>query len=127
MVVDNNLSYAYVTLNSQNDWCGRTTNELKVVDISNIENPNEIAQYEMNGPRGLGLAGDTLFLCDNGLKVYDVSQAKNIKLIHHFQDFHAKDVIPYRNMLFGIGEDGFFQYRYSQDTIIEISNIPVNQ
>jgi hypothetical protein len=80
----------------------------------------------MEGPRGLGIDGDLLFVCDYNLKVYDASDVHNLKKMNEF-NITSKDVIPYRGMLFVIGESGFFQYKYMNDTIEFLSKIHVEQ
>lgn len=118
-------NYAYVTLNTRNASCGRDVNELQIVDVSDVDNPQLVKKYDMEGPRGLGIDGDLLFICDYNLKVYDASDVHNLKKINEF-NIASKDVIPYRGMLFVIGESGFFQYQYKKDTIQYLSKINVD-
>jgi hypothetical protein len=118
-------NYAYVTLNSTHSWCGRSTNELQIIDISNINYPNLKASYPLYGPQGLGIDNKTLFICDAGLKVYDVTNVMNVKLKHNF-NISATDVIPYHGNLLVIGNDGFYQYKYQNDTITFLSKISKN-
>ncbi len=122
VVVDE--KYAYVTL-SVDSWCGRNTNELQIVDISNPSIPELVKKYPMEKPKGLGIDENLLFLCDEGLKVFDVTDVTNIKRTHYF-DISAKDVIPYNDLLIVIGEDGINQYEYSGDTITWLSEISIN-
>jgi hypothetical protein len=105
-------NYAYVTLNSGSLRCGRNNNRLDIIDISNLYYPKAIKEYDMVSPRGLGVDYNTLFLCDDGLKVFDVSDVNNIKLTAHFKDIDAYDVIPDYGNLLMIGSDGFYQYKY---------------
>jgi len=116
--------YAYVTLRSVNGFCGRFTNQLDIIDIQNLRNPFLVTSYGMNSPKGLGIDGNTLFLCDDGLKVYDVSDANNLDLKYHFF-IEANDVIPYQGNLMVIGADGLYQYDYTGDTVIFASKIPI--
>lgn len=117
-------NYAYVTLNSNNSWCGRFTNQLEIVDISNLYNPKRIKEYPMNGPLGLGVDGNLLFICDNGLKVYDITNKLNIQLKQHFS-IKATDVIPIGNRLLVTGDDGLYQYSYDGAELTLLSKIPV--
>jgi hypothetical protein len=114
--------YAYFTLHSSGSWCGRWTNELQIANIENLSNPYLVKSYPMYSPRGLGIDGKTLFLCDDGLKVYDVTDPMNIILKKHFH-INATDVIPYDGLLLCIGSDGLYQYRYQNDTITFLSKI----
>jgi hypothetical protein len=119
--------YAYVTLHSEDNWCGQFNNELQIIDIQDIKQPKLIGTYNMINPLGLGIDGDILFICDKGLKVYDVSDKLNIKLLHYF-DIEAADVIPYRNVLLVIGENGLYQYRYENNQLNLLSSLlTVNQ
>ena len=118
---------AYVTLRSGND-CQGFTNQLDVIDISDLSQPSLLKSYEMYNPHGLGLAGDLLFLCDGdeGLKVFDNEDHMDMQMIKHYGEIHAYDVIPFGTKLFMIGDGGFYQYDYSDiDNIHLISTIPV--
>lgn len=124
VVVEGN--YAFVTLNSENDWCGRFSNMLQIIDISDLTNPYLVKEYQMTGPSGLGVDNNLLFICDDGLKVYDVSNVYNIDLLHHFSDIDAYDVIPDDDLLIMIGSDGLYQYSYVNGSVSLLSTIPVN-
>ena len=116
MVVDGN--YAYVTLKG-GGFCGNTESGLYVIDISNLKNPELKVIYPMDGPNGLGIKGDTLFICDGeaGLKVYDKSDAPNITLINTFENIIAYDVIPLASSLLMIGDRFLYQYEYVDNDI----------
>jgi len=116
--------YAYVTLHSEGSWCGRNTNELQIVDITNPSNPWFVKSYDMINPLGLGIDSTTLFLCDEGLKVYDISDVYNLDLKHYF-NITAYDVIPVDGLLMVVGSDGLYQYRYANDTIQFLSKIGI--
>jgi hypothetical protein len=84
----------------------------------------------MVNPYGLGIDDDVLFVCDGtaGLKVYNASDPYLIqeKQIATFKDINAYDVIPLGNSLLMIGEDGFYQYDYTNlNNIKQISSIKV--
>ncbi|MCB0546882.1 MAG: hypothetical protein KDD19_04790 [Phaeodactylibacter sp.] len=119
-----NSQYAYVTLRVSN--CRQAgpgaANQLEIIDIRNLNNPQVVAMYEMESPFGLGLDGQTLFLCEGsgGLKVYDVANPQNIQLLHHLTSFNAIDVIPLGGLLLVIGPDRIVQLDYS-----DINNIKV--
>lgn len=122
--------YAYVTLRGGNR-CGSNVNRLDIIELSDNYIDNKmIASYPLHGPYGLGIDGQILFVCDGdaGLKIYDVEDKTLVdqKLIKQFQNINAFDVIPLGNYLFMIGEDGFYQYDYSDlNDIRQISFIPV--
>ncbi len=119
VVADN--KYAYVTLSTTNR-CGRGVNELDIIDIQNLSSPYLISSFPMTNPQGLGVDGTTLFLCDDGLKIYDIQNKSNIVLKKHY-NIAATDVIPLGNSLLVIGADGLYQYHYSSDTIYLLSTI----
>ena len=121
--------YAYVTLRGGTE-CGGFTNQLDVIRISNITQPVLEASYSMVNPHGLGIRNGTLFICDGeaGLKVYNAADPRAISQnqIAHFPNIHAFDVIPLTTVLLMIGEDGFYQYDYSDlNNIRQISHIPI--
>ncbi|CAN5176851.1 hypothetical protein BH09BAC1_BH09BAC1_25870 [soil metagenome] len=121
--------YAYITLRSGTP-CEGFTNQLDVVDISEITNPTLKASYTMTNPHGLGIESGILFICDGaaGLKVYDASNPLTIA-DHQLQSFpgiHAYDVIPFQQRLFMIGDNGFYQYDYSNpNNLVLLSTIAV--
>lgn len=127
VVVDDTL--AYMTLRSGTN-CGGTINCLDVVNIKNIVQPSLVRSYPMTNPFGLGKDGDLLFICDGnaGLKVYDASDPKTIsnRLIYTYPNIKAYDVIPIGDVLVLIGDEGLFQYNYSNvQNITLMSLIPV--
>ena len=80
----------------------------------------------MTGPRGLGVDGNLLFLCDDGLKVYDISNVYDIDRLYHFSDIDAYDVIPDDDLLIMTGSDGLYQYSYIDGSVSLLSTIPIN-
>jgi hypothetical protein len=127
VVVDDTL--AYVTLRSGTN-CGGSVNSLDVINIKNTSLPSLVRSYPLVNPFGLGKDGDLLFICDGsaGLKVYDASDPKTISthLIYTYPDIKAYDVIPIGDVLVMIGDDGLYQYNYSNvQNITLMSTIPV--
>lgn len=112
-----NESIAYVTLSSADlSECFRSVeNELRLYDIEDLSDPTLINVFEMERPKGLGLDGDCLFVCEanDGLKVIDVSDPMDVKLIHHFDGYKAFDVIPRSGHLLVVGPDSLYQYNYT--------------
>ncbi len=114
VVVDD--QYAYVTLRSGPTCRNTTLNQLDVVDITDLRNPRLVKTYPMQNPHGLGKDGNTLFICDGtaGLKVYDAADVQAIDQNRlGTQDIHSYDVIPFRNVAIVVGDDGLYQYDYS--------------
>ncbi len=89
--------FAYVTLRSGNE-CDGHTNQLDVLDVSDLANPQLLKSYPMQNPHGLGTHLETLFICEGeyGLKIFDTKDKMQIgeNMIEHFKDLHAYDVIP---------------------------------
>lgn len=117
VVVQDN--YAYVTLRSGTE-CETFTNQLDVIDISDVTNPTLVKTYPMDNPHGLGVNGSCLFIAegDYGLKVFNISDVNTISdnMLAHHKDVHALDVIPLNDVLFMIGNDGLYQYNYNCGT-----------
>ncbi|HRV86226.1 MAG TPA: hypothetical protein P5275_15235 [Saprospiraceae bacterium] len=121
---------AYVTLRD-GTTCDNFTNELDVIDISNIYAPYLVATYPMDNPHGLSLANDHLYICegDGGVKVFDASDRNKIgdRLQAHAKGFNAYDIITLsgENAMI-IGKDGFYQYDISDPKKFrQLSVIPV--
>ena len=127
VVVENDL--AYVTIHSGN-LCGQTNNELFIVNVSDVKNPKQIVSYTMTNPKGLGIDNGRLFLCDDGLKVFNVTDPQKImsNQLVHYSGMDGYDVIPQNNILMMIASDGLYQYDYSDITNIkQISKIPIEK
>jgi hypothetical protein len=125
VVADGN--YAYVTLSSSSQRCWRGTNELQIIDIRNLQKPVLIKQYPLSGPRGLSIRNDSLWVCDSGLKILDTRNKQDIKLLVHFPDISAYDIILNKNLALVSGETGFVQYKLENNTIHKLSEIKVLQ
>jgi len=124
-------NYAYVTLRSGNQ-CQGFSDQLEVIDISNLQSPSLVKEYPMYNPHGLGIDGNALFICDGqaGLKIYnaeDVNQIHN-NLIKQYRNLTPIDVIPLDNVLMMISEQGLYQYDYSNlEDIRLISSILIEE
>lgn len=127
VIVDDTL--AYVTLRSGTN-CGGTSNVLDIISIKNLSAPSLVKSYPMSSPHGLGKSGDLLFICDGntGLKVYDAADPRDVSshLIYTYSGINAYDVIPLGNVLVLTGDDGIYQYNYSNiQNITLLSKIEV--
>ncbi len=125
VVVQGNI--AYVTLRAGNN-CGRTQSLLDVIDITNPSNPTLVKSINMQSPYGLGVYGNTLFVCEgnNGFKAFDITNPKNPVLVKTITGMFGYDVIPLPNLLLLTGKDGLFQYTYTNPNDIQwISTIPI--
>jgi hypothetical protein len=119
-------NYAYVTLRAGDGFPGGTRNLLQIYDISKLNAPQQVAEYAMSSPRGLGIDGDKLFICDNMLKVFRVENGYELTLLKTF-DINGIDVIPRNNRLYVVASDGFYQYHYDDENITLISKITLPQ
>lgn len=109
-----NGAYAYVTLRS-GDFCGQVDDELQVIDLADIRNPQIVARHSLTSPRGLALNGGILYVCDDGIKVFDISDVANIRQINHIPNIPANDVIYYNNQILVTAENGFYQFNVSDN------------
>jgi hypothetical protein len=130
VVVENDI--AYVTLRGGTGCRNNFTNQLDVIDVSNLKNPVLLKTYPMTNPHGLGIDNGVLFICEGtaGLKVFDASDIYQISshLLAYYGDIHAYDVIPFNNNLIMIGESGLYQFDYSdKENIKFISMIPITR
>lgn len=112
VVADDN--HAYVTLRN-GSTCSRGSNQLDIINISNLSAPLLAKTYPMTNPHGLSKDGNTLFICDgkDGLKIYDASSVNDLKLLHHMKGFESYDVITTNNIAIVVSEDGLRQFDYS--------------
>ncbi|MDR0714486.1 MAG: hypothetical protein LBF89_09560 [Bacteroidales bacterium] len=123
-------NYAYVTLNTNENWCGTSPNNvLQIYDISNPMNPKLKKTLNLLGPQGLGVDGNKLFVCDKGLKVYNISQPENPVWVDDLYEIDeadvsaAYDVIPMDGLLILIADEGLYQFDYTGDKLTFVSKI----
>lgn len=117
-----NDTYAYVTLRSGNR-CQGTSNQLEIIDVSNVEIPKLIKIFPMSNPNGLSLVGDLLYISerDYGISVIDVKDPTNPKSIASYPAYKSSDVIYLgNNHLLSIGSDGFHQFDISDPKNIRL-------
>jgi hypothetical protein len=128
-------NYAYVTLNSQATWCGNRSNVLNIYDISDLRNPKLKVTKELNSPKGLGVDGNKLFVCDAiaGIKVYNITNPLNpiwisdLGNIPEANDANPYDVIPANGILLTSTDDGLYQFDYTGEQLKFISKITVKK
>lgn len=119
-----NTEYAYVTLRASE--CRQAAvgaaDLLEVIDIQNISNPQIVGSYDMIAPRGLGLDGEVLFVCEGaaGIKVFSTADPLNLQQINHLTDIHANDVIPLNGTLIVVGPERLLQLDYTDINDIKV-------
>ncbi len=123
VVVENDI--AYVTLRGGSGCRGSFTNQLDVINISDLKNPKLIVSHPMTSPYGLGIDNGTLFICEgsSGLKVFDATDANKIDLVDYIGEIDAFDVIPYNNTLLLIGQDGLYQFDYTDPENLQLLSV----
>ncbi len=110
---------AYVTLRDGQP-CETFTNQLDVVDVSDLTDPKLIKTFPMHNPHGLSKYEQTLFICENtqGVKVFNATDNTTVgeRLIARMLGFQAYDIItlPQRKLALVIGSDGFYQFDIQQ-------------
>jgi hypothetical protein len=109
VIADNNN--AFVTLRSGTP-CRGFTNQLDVLDITNLSSPTLVKTYQMNNPHGLAKDGNTLIICDGseGLKFYNASDVRNLLLQKHITGLNTYDVIAISGWALVVAKDGLYQY-----------------
>lgn len=125
-------NYAYVTLSpftAEDDGrCFRdfSVNELRIYDVTKIENPVLLTQFPLEIPKGLAIDNNYLFVCEKekGVKVIDVSDKVKPKTISELYGFQSYDVLVRDKILYVVGTDQIREYDYSDiDNIKLISTI----
>lgn len=110
---------AYVTLRT-GDFaeCPGDENALVVLDIDQIEQPVAVQEIAMISPYGLTLFGDRLYVGEgeNGLKIFDSTNPRELRLEKWDQTIKAYDVLANPSLpdyILVAGTDGLSQYRIS--------------
>ncbi len=128
VIADNN--YAYVTLRSGTACLG-FTNQMEVLDISNLTSPSLLKVYPLSNPHGLAKDGNLLIICDgkDGLKFYDASlPATAITLKKTISGPETYDVIAAGGWALMVASDGLYQYSYDNAFNVNLlSKMPVKQ
>jgi len=125
VVVENDI--AYVTVHSDN-LCGQNANDLMIIDVSDVRRPRVLVTYAMTKPKGLAIDNGTLFVCDDGLKIFNAANPQTLMAnrLAHYSGMEGYDVIAFDNILMMIADDGLYQYDYSDLTRIrQISRLPI--
>lgn len=125
VIADSN--YAYVTLHTESTESSNTNqisislrctggiaNELDVLDIRNLSQVNQIQQYTLSRPKGLGKEGNALLVCDgiDGLKVYDATDPANLILKQSIPISNAYDVICLKGVALVSTANALYEYDY---------------
>jgi len=120
-----NQNYAYVTLRSSDEdrFCNHSINQMEIIDISELRQPELMNTITMEYPIGLGLYGDTLLVCDGGVKVFSIENPLNPYLITTQKEIDAVDIIPYGRLMIIATSTGIAQYEYLNGKLNLLSEI----
>jgi hypothetical protein len=110
-------NYMFSTVRSGAD-CNRfnSSSGLFVHNIQDKKMPYTIFSQTVDNPKGLGIDGNLLFLCQGnmGLSVYNWDEiTKKPTFRYRYNDIHAFDVVTGNNTLIVAAENGLFLYDYS--------------
>ncbi|MBK9246832.1 MAG: hypothetical protein IPM69_01650 [Ignavibacteria bacterium] len=116
--------YAYSTLRTGDTRCVRGTNVLDIIDITNLTSPKRVFSLVMSNPKGLGLIGtDKLVVCDNGLKLLNITDRLKPILLHNYTSISATDIIPFSNSFTAVTEGGMSNFTIRNDSITLIGKL----
>ncbi len=113
--------FAYVSLHS-NSNCGNNINLLEVYNVSNLQNPIRIHSRNMIHPKGLGLYNNYLIVCDDEIKIFDVSDPENMTFSTSI-NVAGFDVIIRNNLLIVVANNGIYQYNLDPTDITNITTL----
>ena len=107
---------AYVTLRTGDfSNCPGDINAIVVLDITNLNNPVEVQEVEMESPYGMAKFGGKLYVGEgaNGLKIFDASNPQSLVLETWDKSIQAYDVIQHptrTDRVLIAGPEGLGQY-----------------
>lgn len=116
-----NATHAFVTLHTDIE-CGTDINVLEIYDVNDVVNPVFISRRNLTNPIGLGLYGDYLIICDDEVKIFDISDINNTTLVHSINR-NVFDVIVNDDTLILIGQNGLYQYSLNPNSIQNTSEL----
>jgi hypothetical protein len=119
-----NDSFAFVTTRNGGRNCrvqnNSIANQLIVYDVKDIKNPIQMVIVNMTFPNGVGLDKNLLFVCDKGVKMFDVSNPLKPVQRKYFEDIDANDVIPLNGQLLVVGTQKLTQIDYKDTANLKI-------
>lgn len=124
-----NENTAYATLRTgEFVECPGDVNSLVVLDISSMNFVQQFQEIEMISPFGLTMIGETLYVGEgeNGLKIFDASDERNLRLERWDQSVEAYDVLAHptlSHILLIAGPDGLSQYQIGSQQLDLLSRI----
>ena len=113
-----NATHSFVTLNS-NRFCGNNTNVLQIYNSTNLSNPFLVHSRNLVAPKGLALYNNYLFVCDDVIKIFNITNPVEPVLAANI-DKECFDLIIRGNQLFAIGNSGLYRYELNPSNITDI-------
>ena len=113
-----NATHSFVTLHS-GTFCGNNLNVLQVYNTTNLNNPILIHSRNLTYPKGLSLYNNYLFVCDDVIKIFNITNPAEPILVNTIEK-NCFDVIIKENTLFAIGENGLYRYELNPNLITDI-------
>ena len=119
--------YAYVTLRDAG-FGVEGANTLSIVDARDLTNPTLVRRLPMQGPRGLSIGDDRLYVCDGraGIKVYDIPTPGELVFADLEPGVDCLDVIAFDGRLHVITEDALLQYDAMGEELVLLSRLGVD-
>ncbi|WP_298153753.1 hypothetical protein [Flavobacterium sp.] len=117
--VISNGPLTFVSLHS-NTVCGGSINVVEIYNTVDVYNPLLLTSINLIEPKGIGLYGHYLFVCDDIVKIFDIQNpmapvfVKSINVASH-------DVIIKGDDLFAIGNGGLYRYELHPNDINDIT------
>ncbi len=114
---------AYVTLRTGDfSDCPGDVNALMVLDISNIQSPNEVQEIELSSPYGMAINDGILYVGNgaNGLEMFNIDNPSSPVRIATDNSVRAYDVIVHPtipNFILTSGPNGIEQYEFNAETL----------
>jgi hypothetical protein len=120
-------NYAYVTLRTaDNSW--REDNLLQIYNISNLYDPQRIGTFPLDGPKGLAIKENQLFICDKyALKIFTLNTPDEIDAENpdHEYPIRANDIIIKDSLLHVVADDGLYNFNYNRESLELIGKISI--
>lgn len=110
--------YAYSTLSTGRPNCMRGANLLDIIDISDLTHPNRVFSVPLSNPGGLGLLGNNrLVVCDNGIKLLDITNPRQPVLLQTVTTERPFDIIPFKERFVAVVPGGLTNFAVQNDSL----------
>ncbi|BCE00115.1 hypothetical protein [Marinicellulosiphila megalodicopiae] len=108
--------YAYVTLRSSAVGCFIGSNELQIIDISQIKLPQYVGSIQMDGPKGLSFSNDgsAILICDrDSLKIFSISDPVYPIEMNEYETVKCNDIVELDHHYIITGDELLSIYSYN--------------